>query len=60
MLAGGVDLDYKPFAPAELVESAIAIIGGVGTEKGLEIKGAVAPETPRWLMVIGIAFYRCS
>ncbi len=50
MLAGGVDLDYKPFAPAELVESAIAIIRGVGTEKGLEIKGAVAPDTPRWLM----------
>ncbi len=50
MLAGGVDLDYKPFAPAELVESAIAIIRGVGTEKGLEIKGTVAPDTPRWLM----------
>ncbi len=50
MLAGGVELEYKPFAPAEPVESAIAIIRGVGTEKGLEIKGAVAPDTPRWLM----------
>ncbi len=50
MLAGGVDLENKPFAPAELVESAIAIIRGIGIEKGLKIRGMVAPDTPRWLM----------
>ncbi len=38
MLAGGVDLENKPFVPAELVESAIAIIRGIGTEKGLKIR----------------------